>query len=49
MILLKPSKGVVIEVVRILIHLPRNTRVLVIFIDGLPLKRVAVDAVRVTA
>jgi hypothetical protein len=47
--LIEPGQGVVVEVVGILVELPRDTRFLIELVDGLPLQRVAVDSVAVAA
>jgi hypothetical protein len=47
--LIEPGQWVVVEVVGVLVELPRDTRFLVELVNGLPLERVAVDSIAVAA
>lgn len=48
LVLVKPGQWVVIEVVGVLVELPRDTGFLVKLIDGLPLQGITVDTPAIT-
>lgn len=47
--LLEPGQWVIVEVVSVLVQLPRDTGLLVELVNSLPLQRVAVDTEAITA
>lgn len=49
LVLIEPGQWVIVEVVGVLVQLPRDTCFLVELVDGLPLQRVAVDSITIAA
>lgn len=47
--LIEPGQWVIVKVVGVLVQLPRDARFLVKLVNGLPLERVAVDSIAITA